>query len=147
MEPGFHFYFARVFWRVRGYSRIEFLCSLCQVPQIPDIFQVLVRAVDSICDSPEHPLFGAGIFLAELLKQLLGIFPFGMPVGRAGAFTDRKLVFVPKADDIRFIYIHQRTDHCQVHAVQICYRSKRVKTSLKIRERSMVSTTSSLWWA
>ena len=45
------------------------------------------------------------MLLIQTAEQILGIFPFGMPVGRAGTFADRQIVFVLKADDIRLIYM------------------------------------------
>ena len=71
------------------------------------------------------------MLLIQAAEQILRIFPFGMSVSRTGAFADRQIVLMLKADYIRLIHIHQGTDHCQIHPIQVGNRRKGMKTPLK----------------
>ena len=70
-----------------------------------DKIRVCIGSVEAVQHSPEHALLSSRMFLVQPPLQLFCIFPFGMSVSRAGAFADRKAVFIPKADDIRLVHI------------------------------------------
>ena len=54
-----------------------------------------------------------------------------MAVYRALAFYDRQVIFILKTDHVHLIYIHKRTDHSQIHAVQISPGREGMEPSFK----------------
>ena len=83
----------------------------------------------SVQDRREHTVAAARIFPVQPDDQILYVLTPRIAVSRTGIFKDRKLIAVLKADDIGFVNIHQRSDHSQIHAVQISDRRKAEKAA------------------
>ena len=84
-----------------------------------------------IQDCCKHPLLRSWMLLIQLFYKFLRILSLGIAVNGTTACDNRKLILVPESDHICLLYKHDRTDHRQLHTIQITSGRKRVEASFK----------------
>ena len=79
-----------------------------------------------IQDCCKHPLLRSWMLLIQLFYKFLRILSLGIAVNGTTACDNRKLILVPESDHICLLYKHDRTDHRQLHTIQITSGRKSV---------------------